>query len=36
MNKEEADRIVIRTGIVYGFLIRGLCAICILVSTGVI
>ena len=36
MDKAEADRIVIQTGIVYGFLIRGLGAVCLLVGMGVI
>jgi uncharacterized integral membrane protein len=36
MNKEEADRIVVRTGIVWGLLIAGLAIFYLLLVFGVI
>ena len=34
MKKADADRIVITTAIIYGFLFRGLCCIAILIVGG--
>jgi hypothetical protein len=34
MNKADADRIVIKTAIIYGFLFRGLCCVVILIVAG--